>query len=491
MKVIFADTNLFIQCLDLNQLPWREIYSNDQLSILVTRTVIDEIDRHKKDGNTRRASRARTISSLFRSISKSDSQIEVIRESAPRVTLSFAILFEPRNNIGCNLDPSRPDDQIINEALQYAASNPSDEVEFITYDTIPFLTAKRCGLSASIIPDGWLLPPESDPRDKKIAELELKIKEFEKTYPKIDIVINNDNDEAVDSLSLNITDYQALTEHELDEFVLNTAKRRPITERFDGPVSYKSRMHSSIELALGIEETYQPPTKDEIEKYIKEEYPEWLNKVKDIYKKLHKNYENPERCVGVSFAILNSGSMPAENILIEFKTVGGLIFLPQPDDENDIPVSKTIFPSPPSPPKGKWTKKNSSIMELVNDLQRNRPFSFVPKINNPSLFTSFPKPKDRNVFYWKNGEPSEPATVWSFECIEFLHKVDPEIFYMKVLISQEKEIRNCAIKCLITASNLPEPVRKILPIKVQHKTESIRKIAEGILEKSFPKISLI
>ena len=59
---------------------------------------------------------------------------------------------------------------------------------------------------------------------------------------------------------------------------------------------------------------------------------------------------------------------------------------------------------------------------------------------------------------------------------------------MELFIPPQENIGNCAIKCLITASNLPEPVRKTLPIKVQYKAGTIEKIAEDILKESLPKI---
>ena len=61
---------------------------------------------------------------------------------------------------------------------------------------------------------------------------------------------------------------------------------------------------------------------------------------------------------------------------------------------------------------------------------------------------------------------------------------------MELFIKPKEKISDCAIKCLITASNLPEPVRKTLPIKVQYKAGSIEKIAADILKESLPMIRI-
>ena len=85
-----------------------------------------------------------------------------------------------------------------------------------------------------------------------------------------------------------------------------------------------------MNLALGIEEKYHPPTEEEVSKYSNEEYPEWLGKVKAFFAKLHENLEYPERCIRLSFAISNSGSVPAENILIRSKRLEVFSFYLQP-----------------------------------------------------------------------------------------------------------------------------------------------------------------
>jgi len=68
MKVIFLDTNIFIQCREIEQLPWGELFEKEKHIILVIpRTVLEEIDRFKQEGNSRRAKRARKANSFIES----------------------------------------------------------------------------------------------------------------------------------------------------------------------------------------------------------------------------------------------------------------------------------------------------------------------------------------------------------------------------------------------------------------------------------------
>lgn len=65
---LFIDTNFFIQCKKYDQIDWNidELENVGEIVIMIARPVLSEIDRHKQDGNTRRAKRARAANSLFR-----------------------------------------------------------------------------------------------------------------------------------------------------------------------------------------------------------------------------------------------------------------------------------------------------------------------------------------------------------------------------------------------------------------------------------------
>src|SRR5882762_2938177 len=63
---LVADTNLFFEFKPLGQLPWGEL-GGDPVVILLTKPVLDEIDRHKK-GTGRTRDRALDIFNRFRTM---------------------------------------------------------------------------------------------------------------------------------------------------------------------------------------------------------------------------------------------------------------------------------------------------------------------------------------------------------------------------------------------------------------------------------------
>lgn len=487
MKVIFVDSNLFLQCKAIESLPWADVATEEDLLILIPRAVLVEIDRHKCDGNTRRAKRARLASSVFRKVIASDDITEEVRKSEPHVILSFSPQSNEFQKISNTLDSSKPDDQIINEVLAYKASHPDMIVELLTHDTNLMLTAKHFNIVYRVIPDNWLLPPEPDHRDKRIGELENKINELIRTYPLIEVAAQDSNEHLIESLTSSITVYENLTEQMLSELISEAKERNPLTTSFDASSSKGSNYfttHNLLRMPL-----YKPPSDSEIKEYKEKTYPAWVESVRDYFVKLPNRLDFPERCLSFSFIITNIGTIPAENIVIEFEALGGLLFMPMRNKDNDNKGKKeNEFPQPPEIPKGTWSHALSAFDSYNRSMTMGRAMmieSPLSSLRPPSL----PKPRDRNTFYWKDDKPTGTAKIWNFECQEFMHKANPERFDLNIFVPKDN-ISSGAIRCRVHAKNLPNPVVYTLPVNVEYKKRETIDIAQRILRESLPKISI-
>src|SRR5258708_4622859 len=118
---LFIDTNVFVQCLDLKDLTpqaWAEVTGEGDISIVVPRTVIRQIDSLKNDGRERRrAKRARSAYSILSTLAlKDETGQEVIREASPRIILSVAPPLNPTRSKPSNLDLESADAKIVEEA---------------------------------------------------------------------------------------------------------------------------------------------------------------------------------------------------------------------------------------------------------------------------------------------------------------------------------------------------------------------------------------
>jgi PIN domain len=337
-----VDSGLFLQCQDLSQLPWGEVSNGEDLLLLIPRPVQEEIDHLKQDGNSRRAKRARKASSFIREIVLSENEKKILRDSNPKVEVSFPpplIATRVKSEI---LDPSRPDDRIIEEALSYRETRTNEGVTLLTHDTNPILTAKRCGLPFVVIPDSWLLPPEADQRDRKIKELEQKVEEFEKSCPQVEIRATPEQ-----TLLITVTTYEALPEQIVKEIMAEVQGLYPEATEFN---KNKNDLRSQVSTAFASEYRYKPPSEFEIQKYKETDYPQWLEKVEKFFRRLHGRLEGPTCYARHSFVLSNQGIVPAENIIVEFHAVGGLLLQLPADDRDENP--RLELPSPPTPQRG-------------------------------------------------------------------------------------------------------------------------------------------
>jgi hypothetical protein len=139
--ILFPDTNVFLQCRALHEVPWGDVTQVQEIELLVGSPVQNEIDRLKGDGNARRARRAKDTNSLFRSALQSTEELLTLRESAPKVTLRFAPLLPPKRESAEALDLTRPDDQLIDEVMHFRRNDPS--AQLLSGDTGLLLRARR------------------------------------------------------------------------------------------------------------------------------------------------------------------------------------------------------------------------------------------------------------------------------------------------------------------------------------------------------------
>ena len=507
MRVLFLDTNLFLQCRPLDKLPWGDLTLDDDLLLLIPRPVQEELDRLKQDGNSRRAKRARTASALLRKLVLSSDSTITLREHSPKVQISFSSLIPASRATSPLLDMSRSDDRILGELLVYTQEHPAVPAALLTHDTNPMLTAKQLNLEFLVIPEEWLLPAEQDERDKRISELERRLTQYERLAPVIAISITDGNRVTITEVQLVVRTYPDLSFEQIEGLFAMARKRHPIATDFgeDAPAhppTALGTLASSDILAGygGYEWKYQAPSKEKIAKYMETEYPAWEAELKSFFQKLSAHLEFSHRQATIVFTVDNNGSVPAENVVAEFEALGGILFESAVRADKDKEVLKEIaLPIPPKPPKGAWIQKPRAtafssghiIAELATAAARSTDLS--PFLRSTPDFLSdyafpripaMPPPRDRNEFYWKSGKPSKYTDKWTFECTEFRHQMCSEHFTLPLFIKRKYPREKGAITCTITAKNLTEPVRLVVPVFIEHVQCNTAEAAEALIQAS-------
>ncbi|WP_423391973.1 hypothetical protein [Burkholderia sp. LMG 21824] len=102
--------------------------------------------------------------------------------------------------------------------------------------------------------------------------------------------------------------------------------------------------------------------------------------------------------------------------------------------------------------------------------------SAMPNVFAPNLERRIPdlsslwttQRHDPNGFYWKPHQPTEEATEWVLECDEFRHQHEPHA--LEITFRPDTATAGTvtgAIRCLAHASNLPERVELVIPVRIQ------------------------
>jgi hypothetical protein len=473
MKVLFPDTNLFLQCNPIEQLSWEEI-SMDDILLLISRPVQSEIDELKQSGNSRKAQRARTATSLFRQILKENNI--VIKGGKPHAEISFSPHVNQDNFSDYNLNPSRPDDQIVFEALIYRENHKEYDIALLTHDTGPAVTAKSVGLPCIIIPDEWLLPPETDLRDKRINELERRIKELEKTYPQIEINFLDTDDEIINFILIKLPKYQSITEAQISSIMETLKTKFPMATNFN--------VHPNVisqDIINSLTAKSLRPTQEQIDQYTNKDYPKWLENVEELLRTLHTRLDLKFRNIRLFMSMSNVGNVPAEDLIVDFALYNGFL-LPSPSEflnEEEPPQNISLaFPNPPPAPKAKFSTRG--ILSF--------PFDQLPPTD--LLTTNFMSglgQHDKYGFYWTPNKPAKMTNRCTLECDEFRHQTKAEVFELSLHFPPDFTQKKTALETTVTAKNLPKPVKSVLPIEIEHITEDASEYAYSLIDGMKPK----
>jgi hypothetical protein len=472
---LFVDTNLFLQCQELSQLPWHEISDAQDVLVLVPRVVQQEVDRLKHDGKSRRAGRARRAASLFREAIEAPQLELILRQQGPRVALSFPPIPDPERLRSTQLDLARPDDRLIEEALAYRASNTGKDVRLLTNDTNAMLTARQCGLPYIAVPEHWLLDPEPDERDKALADALRRVAALERQSPDIKVHVEDADGTTIQKLRAEIDQFPSLPEDIVDAMVEEVRSLCLIAEAFEGhglPLPSRRKHGPPFDMLRG---HYVPPGQEDIDNYREVEYPRWIQEVRETFKRLPGLLEQPRRRLRLSFVLENSGVRPAENLVVELNALGGLKIAPPADESRADLEMSPMLPLPPSPPTSRY----------VPGFAESAPFELGLNPTVPFLesIASLHRQEDRDphAFYWKGGRPSAAMEEWTLTCKEFRHQVEPERFQVVALPPSRSTIEKGALSFRVTASNLPEPVAITLPIAISRIERDTLEVARQIL----------
>ena len=491
----FVDSNLFIQCRPLEQIDWSPWDTFEEVRLIVSSPVLREIDYRKNKGNDRVGRRARATSAMFRKMLSKGHKF--VRNDAPRVALYIESHHRYSKDLEHRLNYEERDDQLIGVAYEFAQHNKSCEVRLLTHDTTPLYTANGLGLTADIIPDEWLLPPETTKKEKEMRALREENTRLKKAEPSFTIRCVDKSDLELKRYHSSHTWFEPLTDEQIDGLMQRLKDRFPrVTDFGSREPSERALKRTGWNSLLGTTEIFTPATDKEIAKYTDETYPNWLNDCEHLLRNHHRALQLQTSVLGFSFLAENTGTRPAADALITIEARGRFRIKPPPtdgrDDEQDGGTDDLgtllpkVLPPPPVAPMGRWRRKIGhwhQIDAVTRSLLRNR--DLVPRASGisdlPSLQFQNPR-RDRNAFYYKPDRPARPQSTFSLECDQWRHD-DGEInFCGEIHVPTDHDVAKGAIACRIQASNLSKSTFVCIPVEIEIKFVSAFESAQDLVE---------
>jgi len=456
---VFPDTNLFLHCRALHDLPWHELFDSDALHLKIATTVVDEIDRLKRDGNPKRAKRAREANALFRQLLTSPAGSVDLPTRGKPLRVSFAPALPASRITPDTLDRLRGDDSLIEEVLRFSKEHSSTVL--LTADTGVDLRAQRHGVKSRAIPDSWLLPPEPDERDKRIRELERRVDQMEDRAPQLQLAVLHD-EAVVDTLTLALPLYSDLTTIELDMLTAEVRRRHPIaTEFLEPPLSVVPQSELERHFLSSIKR--ESVSKSEIEEYL-EEYSAWERKVHERLARWANILNLKHRWCELRILLENVGAASADHLLLEIFLYGGAKahVTMDPDERprmhkfGQLLSDTPDLPPPPPAPRAmtSWEKTFDGLRDSMN---------FDSRIFAPPYLPSIPAGRDRHALYVREDDEAL-LEAWSLECEEFRHGLEPRDIRCWLWVPRDAKAEDLKLRMRATAKNLPTSVESFLSI---------------------------
>ncbi|MDH6254207.1 rRNA-processing protein FCF1 [Chryseobacterium sp. H1D6B] len=352
MKYMFLDTNIFLHFKFFDQIKWNEIVK-DEFKIMLAPTVIDELDKHKRNTNSKIANRAK------KALNRIDQILEEIVPSYPIEYLSQ----KPDNSTlsKFNLQREEQDDCIIATILEFKERDNGKEIIFVTNDTGPKLKSKSYGIQTIKLTEEYLMPNEKTEVEKQLASLIAENNNLKNKIPKINLTFAHGEVVLKHHFEQYKIDRQSFVN---DEYDREKVRLRPIPDRNsdseratslnDENLTPLQRAVNNANLNFGFNRLSQEQI-DVYNKDLRNYYDEYLQYLCEKYE--YDQYLS--LLFPINLELLNTGNFPAEDIDVWLHFPDGFV-LYNPEESRTEPIP----PLEPFRPQNMFDHPRINFMDL-------------------------------------------------------------------------------------------------------------------------------
>jgi PIN domain len=403
--VAFIDSNVALECLALEQLPWSEIHATGPILLLITPTVLKEVD--SKKNHPRLGDHARRFNRTIRPLVGEQATVIVRQSPAPQVEMALADCARIDWQKYSELDPDEADSRIVAEALTTQGPSSEQRVVLVSQDIRPLSLAKKHGLQVYHISENWLRPKEKSESEKKAVALQREIDAIKSRQPNLKLSFRASKNAVI------LHRVSALSAEE-NKDIKNTIFRLHPT-----PVQKQDSnfiLHGLNNYDYSLDERY--------EKWEKKVIPQFMNEYEN---KLELNFGQFE----IFFRVENVGQVPAESLLVRLSVQGGWL------NERYVLAS----PSGPSAPTAR-----QNLHHLPLGLRNMNARAYVPPGKHEFVVQEKPK----------------RSLVVQIMCNDFRHGLDYE-YRTVAWVDPRAEV--FSIEAVVTSANLYGELKETFTIE--------------------------
>ena len=157
---LFLDTMTLLHFKTPSDIPWESLVQGKPVEVLISRTVIYELDKHKSQHPSQKIrERARRVLKQIETWASAREPQEIRTGVVVRVHQDL-----PRRDLAeLHLNPAWADDLLIATALEFTPSEADAVVMLVTDDTGARIKARQLGIACLELSDDLRLPVERDP----------------------------------------------------------------------------------------------------------------------------------------------------------------------------------------------------------------------------------------------------------------------------------------------------------------------------------------
>lgn len=426
MTHLFLDTNIFLHFTFFDQIKWKDLV-NDEFKIILAPTVVDELDKHKRNPNSKIANRAKKV------LSKIDSLLEADELTYP---LEYRLQKPKEATLAkYNLERQEQDDCIIAAILEFIEEDQTKVVRFVTHDTGPRLKSKFHGIQTLKIPEDYLIPNEKTEEEKLIAKLTTENSSLKNRIPKVNlaftgsgILLKHHFKEFTDSREMLVNDLHEAEKRKFNYLVKEEPKEILPPDNSRNETDGFSALVNAARIA-NMDFGFNRLSQEQIDAYNKD-LDEYFS---DYITYLSKDYQYKQKkalAFPIYLELLNTGNAPAEDIDIWLHFPDGFLLYNMAD-----------YKKKPSAPKAPYKPKSRFDHQPMD-------FSFIHSINRPSM----PDMSSLNTPSIKKTNSYEVE--YGFKLLK--HNQSIKLKPLIVQFESFEEIKSFSIEYRLMISNVPD-----------------------------------